>query len=202
MACGCKNRNKSIEKSSSTTESVNKMDDITIEPIEISSSSTNTDSIFKAANYSEENRRRIITNAADNIVSDASVIKEAELIGLKQCYLCTKKHIARAQEFFIEYLTGYPTYIKNLVDSLRAAEVDVNRAFLLWQKTMAQMNMAEGELLGSDFNIVPEKEAHIELAKKIRQERLKLSDDVLYSPDFSMLLTEVHLLQHKVIENG
>ena len=202
MACGCKNRNKSIEKSSSTTESANKMDEITIEPIEISSSSINTDSIFRAVSYSEENRKRILTNAADNVVSDASVIKEAELINLKQCYLCTKKHIARAQEFFIEYLTGYPTYIKNLVDSLRAAEVDVNRAFLLWQKTMAQMNMAEGELLGNDFNLVPEKEAHIELAKKIRQERLKLSDDVLYSPDFSMLLTEVHLLQHKVIENG
>ena len=202
MACGCKNRNKSIEKSSSTTESANKMDDITIEPIEISSSSINTDSIFRAVSYSEENRKRILTNAADNVVSDASVIKEAELINLKQCYLCTKKHIARAQEFFIEYLTGYPTYIKNLVDSLRAAEVDVNRAFLLWQKTMAQMNMAEGELLGNDFNLVPEKEAHRDGAKKIRQERLKLSDDVLYSPDFSMLLTEVHLLQHKVIENG
>ena len=42
-------------------------------------------------------------------------IAEAADVDLKQCYLCARKHLSRAQIFFEEYHTGYPNHIKNLI---------------------------------------------------------------------------------------
>lgn len=207
MACSCKNKRKNTIS----------QEDITIEPVSIEAISVgtsleniNTDSLnntIKDDITLEPVVLQDITNTVNTnkkqtaTVADPSVEAEAARVGLKQCYLCTKKHLAEAQILFTEYHTGYPDYIKNLIESVRVAETDIRKAFLTWQKIMAQMNMSEIELLGKDANVLSMKKEHVVLANKIREERLKLSDNPLYSPDFDKLLLDVHILQHRILES-
>lgn len=128
------------------------------------------------------------------------VVTEAIENDLKSCYLCAKKHLVRAQIFFEEYHTGYPDHIKNLVQSLRVAEAQVRGAFLRWQKVMGHLDMAANELLGNDINSPNMSKEHIILANKIRDVRLRLSDNPLISINFDELITKVHLLQYKELE--
>ena len=128
------------------------------------------------------------------------VVKEALENNLTSCYLCAKKHLVRAQIFFEEYHTGYPDHIKNLVQSLRVAEVQVRGAFLRWQKVMGHLDMAANELLGNDINAVTMNKEHIILANKIRDARIRLSDNPLASINFDDLITKVHLLQYRELE--
>ena len=131
-----------------------------------------------------------------------SVNSEAEAfeIGLKQCYECAKKHLARAKEEFKEYHTGYPGHIKNLIQSTRVAEDSVRQAFLTWTEVQAQLDMSAGELLGSEANQLQMREEHISLANRIREERLKLNDNPLYVPEFDDLLVAIHQLEYQTLE--
>ena len=207
MACGCKNKNKAkiedmtiesinvgVDTSTSNSSDKNIEHDITLEPVILEHSTDDTEMRVMA---SVGQQRPLSVNRTNN----TSVERDAEWLGLKQCYLCTKKHLAAAQILFGEYHTGYPDYIKTLIESTKVAESEVKKAFLLWQKIMAQLNMSENELLGKNANALKMREEHIALANKIRDARLMLSDDTLYSPDFDELLLDVHMLQHKVIEN-
>lgn len=216
MACACKNKNKNIANA-----------DITVEPIQSNPAVNSQEVVANRVNAAAAYKRNIAdtqgTGVGDDITVEpitamlteskrvtaqpnidkgtAELLRDVKEISLPQCYLCAKKHVERAREFFEEYHTGYPDYIKNLIESARAAEQDVMRAFLLWQRVMGQLNMGEGELLGRDPSILAMRKEHVELANKIRNERIKLSDDPLYSPDFDSLLVEIHLLQHKVMDN-
>lgn len=198
MGCACKNKNKAVTSDDITIEPVtiaaaakvinpnSDRQDITIEPVEA-----------KAVSSVQQTSGKLPpVGMRDNAVYDAREID------LEQCYLCAKKHVERAKDFFEEYHTKYPDHIKNLIQSIRVAEQDVMRAFLLWQRVMGQMNMGEGELLGNDLNRLVMRGEHIALANKIRNERIKLSDDPLYSPDFDSLLVDIHILQFKVLDNG
>lgn len=128
------------------------------------------------------------------------VVKEATVMGLQQCYLCAKKHIAAAKILFREYHTGYSGHLKNLINSLKVSEESVREAFICWQDIMAELNMAESELLGRDANGDTIDDKHIQTANLIRSERIRLSDDTLYVPDFDKLLVEVHILQQSTVE--
>lgn len=139
------------------------------------------------------------TKSKEQVQSEIIAISEAMDIDLEQCYLCAKKHIGRAQQFFEEYHTGYPEHIKNLVDSLFDTETDVYKAFQLWQKTQSQMDMSAGELLGNKLGSRTLKQDHVSLAAKIREERLKFDKDPLYVPDFDNLKYRIHRLQHTVL---
>lgn len=123
--------------------------------------------------------------------ADSEVVSHAKRLKLGQCYLCAKKHIVAAKILFREYHTGYPNHIKNLINSLKVSEDAVREAFIKWQDIMGEMNMGEAELLGNEDM----DDKHIELANKIRDERIKLSDDPLYVPKFNDLLVAVHTLQ-------
>ena len=114
-------------------------------------------------------------------------------VGLARCYLCAKKHIVAAKTLFREYHTGYSDHIKNLIDSLRVAEDKIREAFIQWQDIMGELNMAEAELLGGREEL---DQRHIEVANAIRSERIKLSDNTLYVPNFDELLVSVQLLQY------
>jgi hypothetical protein len=184
MACACANK-----KKKETSDTMN--NDITIEPITIQGTKPETKLVDKTAPANSVSHKRTFANESE---------EEAATIALKQCYLCAKKHIARAQEFFQEYHTGYPDHIKNLTDSVRVAELDIRKAFLLRQRIMAQLNMGEGELLGNDANALSMREEHLSLANRIRDDRLKLSDDPLYSPNFDQLLVDINILQYRVME--
>lgn len=121
----------------------------------------------------------------------SDVVEYAKQLDLPRCYLCAKKHISAAKTLFREYHTGYPNHIKNLMNSLRISEELIRSAFIKWQDIMGELNMAEAELLGNAGMDEP----HIALANKIRDERIKLSDEPLYVPNFDDLLVAVHKLQ-------
>lgn len=216
MACACKSKNKNIANT-----------DITVEPIQSNTAVGSQEVVANRVNAAAAYKRTIVGTGDTSISDDITVepitatltgnkqttvkanidagatelLRDAREINLEQCYLCAKKHIERAKDFFEEYHTGYPDHVKNLIESVQIAERDVMRAFLLWQRIMGQMNMGEGELLGKDANQLKMKSAHITLANKIRDERLRLSDDPLYVPNFDDLLVEIHLLQHKVLDS-
>lgn len=124
------------------------------------------------------------------------VVKEALEVDLTSCYECAKKHISRAQILFEEYHTGYPDHIKNLMNSMRVAESEINKAFQLWQKVQAHLDMASAEFLGNDTTAETMQRAHIQLANDIRDVRLKLAQNPLYIPKFDALLTRVQQFEY------
>lgn len=128
--------------------------------------------------------------------AERSAIKAANELRLDQCYLCAKKHIGRAQIFFEEYHTGYDDRVKRLIDSLQLSEDAVKQAFLLKERVQAHLDMASGELLGKPTEGYTTNKSHVDVANMIREERLKLQDDPTYSPRFSDMLEQVHLLQY------
>ena len=128
------------------------------------------------------------------------VIREALENNLKSCYLCAKKHLVRAEIFFEEYHTGYPDHIKNLIESLKVSELSVKKAFLLWQRVMGQLDMAANEFLGNDINGSTMNQQHIAIANEIRNERIRLSDNTLYVPNFDDLLVKVHTIEHEMLD--
>lgn len=136
----------------------------------------------------------------EQIVAEVNAVAESFDIGLSQCYLCAKKHIGRARQFFEEYHNGYPDHIKNLVDTLFEAESDIYGAFQLWQSVQDQMDMAAGELLGNNKGGRSLKQDHIDLAVMIRKERLKFDQNPLYVPNFEELKYKIHRLQHTVLK--
>lgn len=209
MACACRNKNKTTDNDVSN--------DITVEPVAIytdpviNNGSVNKDISRGTDNTTIEtavNKSAFVNKAARDNDAKLSIQNthystqseaEAAEINLNQCYLCAKKHVVRAQEFFQEYHTGYPDHVKNLVHSVKVAESKVMMAFLLYQKIMGQLNMAEGELLGRDANGLALKEEHVSLANRLRNQRLRLSDDPLYVPDFDQLLVDINILQYRVL---
>ena len=135
------------------------------------------------------------TNTAlDNLKKSLNAAPE-DKVPLPQCYMCAKKHLSRAQIYFEELHTGYDDRIKLLMHSMRVAEAEVRKAFSLYYKAQAHMDMSAGELLGSDPGASISSE-HVKVANDIRSERLKLQDDPLYVPDFDRLLLDIQLLQY------
>ena len=124
-------------------------------------------------------------------------ITEAKDIDLPRCYECAKKHLSRAKEEFKEYHTGYPQHVKNLIQSSRAAESDIRGACLKWMEIQAQLDMSSGELLGRDVNGSELHTEHIQLANKIREERIKFNDNPFYIPQFDELLLSIHVLEYR-----
>lgn len=179
MACGCQKR--AVVQTTRNTEVKTEHQPETIDP-----SVTVLDG--------EELLRKRDDKSKEELKSEPAV-KEALEIDIISCYECVKKHIGRAQAFFEEYHTGYSVHIKNLMNSLKVAEEEVQRAFLLWQKTQAQLDMASGELLGNDLNEDTMSRDHIQLANDIRAARLRLNQDPLYVPNFDVMLLRVQLLE-------
>jgi hypothetical protein len=136
------------------------------------------------------------TEAIQQLKSNMTVNKLRDGIDLPQCYLCAKKHLSRAQIYFEEFHTGYPERIKLLVQSMAVAEGEVRKAFVLYCRTLAHMDMAAGEFLGNTMSGSLLNNAHIEAANAIREERLKFQDDTLYVPDFDQLLVSIQQLQY------
>ena len=172
-------------------------ENITLEPVVAVNTVENTTKSTVITNTTAASPASRVTDGKPNI---PEVITEALENDLKSCYLCAKKHLVRAQIFFEEYHTGYPDHIKNLVQSLRVAEVQVRGAFLRWQKVMGHLDMAANELLGNDINSPTMSKEHIILANKIRDARIRLSDNPLASINFDELITRVHLLQYKELD--
>lgn len=133
-------------------------------------------------------------------VNTENAVTEAREIGLQQCYECAKKHLSRAKEEFKEYHTGYPQHIKNLIQSVRVTENEIRNAFLKWNEVQAQLDMSAGELLGRRVNFEKLKAEHIQLANDIRLERLKLSGNPLYIPNFEDLLVRIQALEYSTLE--
>ena len=178
-----------LESSSSAYDSSSSMElasEVVTETIEESSSSSLEETVTPLI-------RAIRTESTKPIEWDAL---ETDLAN---CYLCTKKHIVRAQILHEEVLTGYPEHVRNLISSLKVAEKEVNEAFLKWQRCMGHLNMAEAELLGNRLSAESMNKKHRALANEIRDERLKVSEDPNYPADYDTLLTKVHQLQFEAL---
>lgn len=174
MACSCKKERKAEPIKMSIKN--NEISATSEEPLKVSSSARLT-AYKKSINASE-------------------AVEEASSIDLEQCYLCTLKHISRAQVFFEEYHTGYTDRAKRLIQSLRIGEGSIKQAFLLWCRIQAQLDMASGELLGDSKQARSIDKQHIEVANRIREERLLFQDDPLYVPNFDELLIAVQALMY------
>ena len=137
-----------------------------------------------------------VVKSEPTVDKEDPAVKEAIEIDLPSCYECVKKHLNRAMIFFEEYHTGYSQHEKNLMNSLKVAEGKVREAFLLWQKTQGQLDMASGELLGNALNKDTMNRRHVQLANDIRNVRLQLAQDPLAVPEFDELLIRVQKLEY------
>ncbi len=184
MACSCRRKYKlptrgSVVNSNTPPKTVDSV------------SATSPDSI---TTEQKETISELTEHTAINTKLSIEVLRDN--IKLPQCYLCAKKHLSRAQIYFEEYHTGYPDRIRLMVQSMRVAESEINKAFQLYCKVLAHMDMSAGEFLGHTAEGVTIDKAHIATASRIREERIKLQDDPLYVPEFGKLLTDIQLLQY------
>ena len=162
----------------------------------------NKESAAKTIDTVVSNTASASTNSKKSVADikrEVNAVYNAFDINLNSCYLCAKKHIGRAQQFFEEYHNGYPDHVKNLVDTLFDAESNVYKAFQLWQQTQSQMDMAAGELLGNQLGGRALAQDHVNVAVAIREERLKFDNNPLYVPNFDELRYKIHALQHRVL---
>lgn len=113
---------------------------------------------------------------------------------LPRCFLCAMKHLMRARILFEEYYTGYPSYMKLLMESMTVAEGQVRDAFLLYQQVQAHLDMSASELIG---HADPLSDDIIGVANKIRDVRIQLNTSPLFVPDFDDLCTQLQLLKIK-----
>ena len=172
MACACKNK-----KKATTT-----------------SPTTNTTTMRASSNVSTADLKAALNSSTTRAVTASGILTGTDAIDLPQCYMCAKKHLSRAQIYFEEYHTGYPTRTKLLTHSMQVAEDAIGKAYKQCYKALAHMDMAAGELLGNEADKITSEQ--LAIANAIRSERLKLQDDPLYIPDFEGLMVRLQALQY------
>lgn len=149
-------------------------------------------------------------NSRDEIDSnefDIKWIKADEFIGLgydlikglNNCFECTKKHIGRAKIFYEEFKLGYPDHEKLMFKELTDSNELLEKAFISYMDAMSQMDMASCELVGNMENLDEGYQADIiELANKIRCERILFQEDPTKIPNFDKLRLDIQKLQNKI----
>lgn len=113
---------------------------------------------------------------------------------LPRCFLCAMKHLMRAKILFEEYYTGYPSYIKLMMNTLAVAEGKVRSAFLLYQQVQAHLDMSASELIG---HTDPLSDEIIQVANEIRDARIRLNTAPLFVPNFDTLCIRLQTLKIK-----
>lgn len=119
--------------------------------------------------------------------------------GLNHCFECTKKHLTRSKIFFEELLTGYPNYKTMLFNEFTEANATIEKAYVLWWDSIGQLDMSSSELIGQITDLpIDYRMELIELANKIRFERLKFQENILNVPDWDKLRVDLQKLQNKI----
>ena len=119
--------------------------------------------------------------------------------GLNNCFECTKKHIGRSKAFYEEFKLGYPNHEPLMFTELIKANKALEEAYSYYSDSLAQLDMASCELVGGMNDLEEGFQVEIiELANKIRAERLLYQEDLTKVPHWDQLRIDVQRLQNKI----
>lgn len=138
---------------------------------------------------------------------DVEWIKPENLIGigydlidkLESCFECSIKHIGRAKILFEESNLGYPEHAEIMMDELVKGNKDLEQLYLKYMDACVELDMGSSELVGNIVDLNPNSATEIlELANKIRQQRLLFQEDHTKVPEFDDLRLSIKKLELKV----
>lgn len=148
-----------------------------------------------------------IANLGNFANFDVEWIKPDEIIGLgndlieglNNCFECTKKHIGRSKAFYEEFKLGYPNHEPLMFTELGKANKALEEAYSYYSDSLAQLDMASCELVGNIVDLDNGYQVEIiELANKIRAERILFQEDLTKIPHWDSLRIDVQKLQNKI----
>lgn len=120
--------------------------------------------------------------------------------GLTACFECCKKHITAAKVLYKEWIMGYPEHSNLTYSELTKANKAIEEGMIKYWDSLGELDMASRELIGDDFKSLDStfKVELIELANKIRAERILFQEDSTKVPNWDKLRVEVQKLQNKI----
>lgn len=121
--------------------------------------------------------------------------------GLTNCFECSKKHLSRAKILWEEFNTKYPDHGVLSFNEFTKANKVIEEAFCLYWDSLGNLDQASCELIGgNDFVDLPHgfQLEMIELANKIRTQRINFQADSSYIPEWNKLRIEIQKLENKI----
>ena len=156
--------------------------------------------------YFPENGKIKIENAND---FDIEWIKPDIIIGLgtdvieglTHCFECSKKHLSRAKILWEEFNMKYPDHGTLCFNEFTEANKDIEEAYCLYWDSLGNLDQSSCELIGgNDFTDLPHgyQVDIIELANKIRIQRINFQADSSNVPEWNKLRIEIQRLENKI----
>ena len=121
--------------------------------------------------------------------------------GLTHCFECSKKHLSRAKILWEEFNTKYPDHGTLCFNEFTEANKDLEEAYCLYWDSLGNLDQSSCELIGgNDFTDLPHgyQVDIIELANKIRTQRINFQTDSSNVPEWNKLRIEIQKLENKV----
>ena len=156
--------------------------------------------------YFPENGKIKIENANDFdiewIKPDIIVGLGTDVIeGLTHCFECSKKHLSRAKILWEEFNMKYPDHGTLCFNEFTEANKDIEEAYCLYWDSLGNLDQSSCELIGgNDFTDLPHgyQVDIIELANKIRIQRINFQADSSNVPEWNKLRIEIQRLENKI----
>lgn len=149
-----------------------------------------------------------------NIVSDFDIewIKPDIIVGLgvdlieglTNCFECSKKHLSRAKILWEEFNMKYPDHAALCFNEFTKANKNIEEAYCLYWDSLGHLDQASCELIGgNDFIDLPKgyQAEMIELANKIRIQRINYQNDLSFVPEWNKLRIDIQKLENKIRKN-
>lgn len=121
--------------------------------------------------------------------------------GLTHCFECSKKHLSRAKILWEEFNMKYPDHGTLCFNEFTEANKDIEEAYCLYWDSLGNLDQASCELIGgNDFTDLPHgyQVDIIELANKIRIQRINFQTDSSNIPEWNKLRIEIQKLENKI----
>lgn len=156
--------------------------------------------------YFPENGKNKIENSNDFdiewIKPDIIVGLGTDVIeGLTHCFECSKKHLSRAKILWEEFNMKYPDHGTLCFNEFTEANKDIEEAYCLYWDSLGNLDQSSCELIGgNDFTDLPHgyQVDIIELANKIRIQRINFQADSSNVPEWNKLRIEIQRLENKI----
>lgn len=121
--------------------------------------------------------------------------------GLTHCFECSKKHLSRAKILWEEFNMKYPDHGTLCFNEFTEANKDIEEAYCLYWDSLGNLDQSSCELIGgNDFTDLPHRYQVdiIELANKIRIQRINFQADSSNVPEWNKLRIEIQRLENKI----
>ena len=121
--------------------------------------------------------------------------------GLTHCFECSKKHLSRAKILWEEFNMKYPDHGTLCFNEFTEANKDIEEAYCLYWDSLGNLDQSSCELIGgNDFTDLPHgyQVDIIELANKIRIQRINFQADSSNVPEWNKLRIEIQRLENKI----